>query len=231
MKLQLLPLFCFLSAFSCIPISEINGNRFLSPLRGQRISNVTGIITAKGPDGFWLRSTTPDRDDNTSDSIYVVGRPAAAPRRVGERIVVSSATVTEFRSSPDFLFLTELASPGNITVVSSGNNVSAIVIGERGLKPPTEQYSSLDNGDVFGVPNNVSQVSVANPVLNQKRYGLDFWASLTGELVTVPGPRAVARPNRFGDTWVVGDWKTTGENERGGLTMTDEGRQFALLGE
>jgi hypothetical protein len=231
MKLQLLPLFCFLSASSCISISEINGNRFVSPLRGQRVTNVTGIITAKGPDGFWLRSTIPDRDDNTSDSVYVFGRPAATPRSVGERIVISSATVTEFRSSPAFLFLTELTSPGNITVVSSGNNVTAIVIGERGLKPPTEQYSSLDNGDVFGVPNNVSQISVANPVLDRKRYGLDFWESLTGELVIVPGAQAVARANRFGDTWVVGDWKTTGENERGGLTMTDRGRQHILFGE
>jgi hypothetical protein len=228
MKLQLLPLFCFLGASSCVSISEINGNRFLSPLRGQRVSNVTGVITAKGPDGFWLRSTIPDRDDNTSDSIYVFGRAAATPRRVGERIAISSATVTEFRSSPAFLFLTELTSPGNITVISSGNNATAVVIGERGLNPPTEQYSSLDNGDVFSVPNNVSQVSVVNPVLNRKRYGLDFWESLTGELVTVPGARAVARPNRFGDTWVVGDWKTTGENERGGLTMTDRGRQFVL---
>jgi hypothetical protein len=224
----LIPLFSFFTASLCVSISEINGSRFLSPLRGQRVSNVTGIVTVKGPDGFWLRSIFPDRDPSSSESIYVFGRTAATARTVGERIVLGG-TVTEFRSSADFLYLTELTNPTNATVISSGNTVTPIVIGERGLDPPTQQYSPLDNGDVFGVPNNVSQISVANPDLQQRRYGLDFWESLSGELVTVRGARAVARPNRFGDTWVVGGWKTTGENERGGLTMTDSGRWIFLL--
>ena len=218
----LLSLFSFISASLSVSISEINGQRFISPLRGQRVSNVTGIVTAKGPDGFWLRSVIPDRDPSSSESIYVFGRTAATARTVGERIVLGG-TVTEFRSSASFLFLTELTEPTNATVISTGNTVKPIVIGEGGLDPPTQQYSSLDNGDVFGVPNNVSQISVVNPDLQQRRYGLDFWESLSGELVTVRGARAVAKPNRFGDTWVVGDWKTTGENERGGLTMTDSG--------
>jgi hypothetical protein len=217
-----LSLFSLFTASSCISISEINGKRFLSPLRDQRVSNVTGIVTAKGPDGFWLRSVIPDRESSTSESVYVFGRAAATARNVGERIVISG-TVTEFRSSPDFLYLTELTSPGNATVISSGNIVTPIVIGEGGLDPPTQQYSPLDNGDVFGLPNNASQVSAVNPDLQQRRYGLDFWESLSGELVTVRRARALSKPNRFGDTWVVGGWKTTGDNERGGLTMTDSG--------
>lgn len=221
---KLLPLLYYGAVSSCISISEINGDRFLSPLRDNSVSDVTGIVSAIGPDGFYLRSVTPDRDPRTSESVYVFSRTAAAARTVGEQIVLSTATVTEFRSSPDYLYLTELTSPGNITAVSAGNEVEPIVIGARGLDPPTEQYSVLDSGDVFGLPNNVSQVSVVNPVLDPRRYGLDFWESLSGELVTVPGARAVSKPNRFGDTWVVGAWKTTGENERGGLTMTDRGR-------
>ncbi|KAL9129561.1 MAG: hypothetical protein Q9217_002017 [Psora testacea] len=220
MKL-LLPLLYLLNLASCVSISEINGNRFISPFRDQRVSNVTGVVTAKGPDGFWLRSTTSDGDDSsTSESVYVFDRTAATARTVGETVSLD-ATVTEFRSSPDFLYLTELTSPANVIVISTGSTVTPIVIGEKELNPPTEQYSSLDNGDVFGLPNNVSQVSNANPVLEPRRYGLDFWESLSGELVTVRGARAVAKPNRFGDTWVVGDWKVTGENSRGGLTMTD----------
>lgn len=221
----LLFLFSLFSLFTvtwCVTISEINGQRFISPLRGQRVSNLTGIVTAKGPDGFWLRSVVPDRGPSSSESIYVFGSAAAAPRSVGERIVLAG-TVTEFRSDPDHLFLTQLTNPSNATVISSGNAVTPIVIGDGGLDPPTQQYSALDNGDVFGVPNNVSRISVVNPDLEQRRYGLDFWESLSGELVTVRGARAVSKPNRFGDTWIVGDWKATGENERGGLTMTDSG--------
>ena len=218
----LLHLCYFFTASSCISISEINGNRFLSAFRGQHVSNLTGIVSAKGPDGFWLRSITSDRDSSTSESLYVVGRTTATPRTVGELIVLGG-TVTEYRSSADYLYLTELTSPGNVTVISSGNSVTPITIGARGLDPPTEQYSSLDNGDVFSLPNNVSQISSTNPVLEPRRYGLDFWESLSGELVTVQGARAVSKANRFGDTWVVGDWSATGENERGGLTMTDGG--------
>lgn len=221
----LLPLIHLVTAISCLTISEINGVRFLSPFRNQRVSNVTGIVSAKGPNGFWLRSTTPDGDDRTSESVYVFGRSAAASRTVGEQIVLDG-TVTEYRSSPAFLYLTQISNPGNVSVVSTGNSVTPIVIGARSLNPPTEQFSSLDNGDVFGLPNNVSQVSVVNPVLEPRRYGLDFWESLSGELVTVRGARAISKPNRFGDTWVVGGWKTTGSNERGGLTMTDRGGQL-----
>ena len=34
-------------------------------------------------------------------------------------------------------------------------------------------------------------------------------------------PRAITKSNSFGDAWVVGNWPTTGENARGGLTMRD----------
>ncbi len=216
------PLLSIFSTVSAITIAEINGDRFVSSYRNQNVSDVAGIVSAKGPDGFWLRSTEPDKDDKTSESVYVFGRSALTSVAVGDSITLNGQ-VTEFRTSPAFLFLTEITRPGNITVISKGNTVTPIVIGDRSLDPPTEQYSSLDNGDVFSLPNNASQISVENPVLDPKKFGLDFWESLSGELVTVQGARAVSRPNRFGDTWVVGNWKTTGENERDGLTMTDRG--------
>ncbi|KAF2732759.1 DNase I-like protein [Polyplosphaeria fusca] len=217
---SLLKLLSFALTASALTIGEINGNKFLSAYNGQTVSNVSGIVTAKGPDGLWLRSTAPDRDDKTSESIYVFGRTFGANLTVGDEIVVGGR-VQEFRSNKDYLYLTELSSPTLQEKVSTGNKVKPLVIGKDTLDPPTEQYSSLDGGDVFAVPNNVSLVSVANPVLNPKKYGLDFWESLTGELVTVRKPTAVAKPNNFGDTWVIGDWKVTGKNGRGGLTMTD----------
>jgi hypothetical protein len=59
---------------------------------------------------------------------------------------------------------------------------------------------------------------------------MDFWESLSGELVTVRKPTAVAKPNNFGDTWVIGDWKVTGRNSRGGVTMTEGGKSSSKLG-
>ena len=105
--------------------------------------------------------------------------------------------------------------------MGSGAVVKPLVIGVDTAAPPTEKFSGLDEGDVFGLPNNASLISVANPELQPQSYGLDFWESLTGELVTVRRPTALTKPNQFGDTWVVGgNWKATGRNGRGGLTMT-----------
>jgi len=206
---------------SATTIAEINGAKFLSPFSGQTVSNVSGIITAKGPDGIWLRSTTPDRDERTSESLYVFGRTFGANLTVGDRISVGGR-ITEFRSNKDYLYLTELDRPVLEKKVSSGNKVEPLVIGKDTRDPPTEQYSGLDGGDVFAVPNNKSLISVANPTLEPRKYGLDFWESLTGELVTVKKPTALTKPNQFGDTWVAGNWKLTGKNDRDGLTMTDE---------
>lgn len=209
-----------LAVVSATTVAEINGHKFLSPLKDQTVSNVSGIITAKGPDGLWIRSTKPDRDERTSDSLYVFGRTFGANLTVGDSIVVGGK-VLEFRSNRDYVYLTELESPVLEAKLSSGNKVSALVIGKDTLQPPTEQYSSLDGGDVFAVPNNVSLISVANPDLQPRRFGLDFWESLTGELVTVQKPTALTKPTRFGDTWVAGNWRLTGKNNRNGLTMTD----------
>ncbi|KAG9705881.1 hypothetical protein KCU73_g17840, partial [Aureobasidium melanogenum] len=55
-------------------VSEINGNKYLSPYDGTNVTNVDGLVTAKGPNGIWIRSTTPDKDDRTSESVYVFDR-------------------------------------------------------------------------------------------------------------------------------------------------------------
>ncbi|KAF2027059.1 DNase I-like protein [Setomelanomma holmii] len=218
---SLIRLLALATVSSAVSISEVNGVKFLSPFNGQTVANVSGIITAKSPDGIFLRSPTPDRDDRTSDSIYVFGRAFGTNLTVGDSIVIGGR-VTEYRSSRDYLYLTEIDRPVLTAIRSSGSAVKPLVIGKDTRDPPTEQYSSLDGGAVFGVPNNVSLVSVANPTLEPRKYGLDFWESLTGELVTVKKPVALTKPNSFGDTWVAGNWKLTGENDRDGLTMTDK---------
>ncbi|EAT79147.2 hypothetical protein SNOG_13263 [Parastagonospora nodorum SN15] len=205
---------------SAISIAEINGPKFLSPFNGQSVANISGIVTAKGPDGLWLRSTSPDRDERTSESVYVFGRTFGANLTVGDSIIIGGR-VTEFRTNKDYLYLTEIDRPTLTRKVSSGNKVAALVIGEDTRDPPTQEYSSLDGGDVFAVPNNKTLVSVANPALEPRKYGLDFWESLSGELVTVKKPVALTKPSQFGDTWIAGNWKLTGKNNRNGLTMTD----------
>ena len=181
---RLLALSASIAVSSALTIAEINGPKFLSPYQNQVVANVSGIITAKGPDGLWLRSTQPDKDERTSESIYVFGRAFGANLTVGDAITVGGK-VLEYRSNKDYIYLTELSAPVLENKLSSGNVVTPLVIGKDTRDPPTEQYSSLDGGDVFAVPNNVSQISTSNPTLQPTKYGLDFWESLVGELVTV----------------------------------------------
>lgn len=205
-------------------IEEINGNRFLSSYDGQSVTNVTGIVTAKGSSGIWIRSVEKGTNTSVSDAIYLYGSTLAKNTSISTGdVLVISGKVSEYRSSDDYLYLTEITSPKVTAVLGTNQTVAPLVIGQDTLSPPTVQYTSLDNGDVFGVPNNQSLISIVNPVLDPENYGLDFWESLSGQLVTIENPRAIAKPNSYGDQWVIGNWATAGENERGGLTITSKG--------
>ncbi|KAK3671923.1 hypothetical protein LTR78_008098 [Recurvomyces mirabilis] len=231
----------FAVAASATTISQITGNRFQSPLNGTAVTNVTGLVIAKAPNGFWLRSTTPDSDERTSER--------TANLTVGD-IITLDGRITEYRSSSTYLYLTELDSPSNIHVTSRNNAVVPLVVGRPGpaaaplppspppppppgngpappprpsspaiglgepvkrtnLRPPTEEFSGLDNGDVFGVPNDVSRISAVNPALEPRRPA-----------------------DTFGDQWIYGDWRISGRNSRGGLTVrgSDSNPESLIVG-
>ena len=131
--------------------------------------------------------------------------------------------VEEFRSSssPNNLFGTEINSPTNIVVQSSNNTFPIVVLG-RDRSPPTQYLSALDVGDdgFLSVPNNVSRIDTVNAELQPHLYGMDFWESLEGQIVTIRNPFATNFENQFGEFWVYGDWPVTGKNGRGGISIT-----------
>lgn len=218
---------------SATTIAAINGNKFLSSMKGQTVSNVQGLVTGITSTGIFMRSTTPDTDPATSESIFVFSKTLTNVKK-GD-IVTLGATVSEYRSDSSYLYLTELTSPTNVVINSSGNTVTPVVlgttttglIGQKNLNPPTEAYTSLDNGAIFAVPNNQTQISAQNPTLQPSQYGMDFWESLSGEYVTVKTPIVLDQPNQYGDVWVYGTWPVTGKNARGGLTVTSGGMCLA----
>lgn len=83
-------------AVSALTIAEINGNKFLSPYKDQSVTNVTGLVLAKGPSGIWIRSTEPDDDDATSEAVYVYGSSVGTNLTVGD-IVTLDGKVAEYR--------------------------------------------------------------------------------------------------------------------------------------
>ena len=101
------------------------------------------------------------------------------------------------------------------------STVAPLVLGVD-RSPPTQALSGLDTGadGWLSVPNNVSQIETENEALQPTEFGMDFWASLEGQLVTVKNPVATDFNNSFGEFWVYGDWNVTGKNSRGGLSLT-----------
>ena len=142
---------------------------------------------------------------------------------MGELISLSGR-VAEYRSTANDLFLTEIDYITSLTTISTGHTVAPLILGVD-RTPPHNQLSSLDAGrdGWLSIPNNVTLLESVNATLRPDVYGLDFWESLEGQLVTIKSPTAANFPDRFGSVWVYGDWPTTAKNERGGLTIHSSG--------
>jgi len=98
------------------------GTTSVSPLNGTSIVT-EGIVTAKlaGLSGFYLQDETGDGNALTSDGVFVFGSSALSSVNVGDKIRLS-ANVTEFNT------VTELVSPANIQILSTGNPVTPVDI-------------------------------------------------------------------------------------------------------
>ncbi|EIM81597.1 DNase I-like protein [Stereum hirsutum FP-91666 SS1] len=205
-------------------ISQIQGLAFQSPLRNQALKDIRGIVTAKGSTSFWLTDPelSPDPRYSSGVKIYTKSTRVLNSISVGDHISLA-ARVTEYRSyrSLNDLLGTQLTAPSSINVYSKNNTITPIILG-RDRSPPTQALSALDTGadGWLSVPGNDTLLEKVNGTLKPEDYGLDFWESLEGALVTIPGPVALDFNDRFGSFWVRGAWNVTGLNERGGLTVT-----------
>lgn len=81
---------------TAVTIAEINGNSFLSPLSGQAVTGVKGLVTAIGTNGIFLRSTEPDEDPATGEGLFVFGSPIRGQVKVGD-VITLNGQVTEYR--------------------------------------------------------------------------------------------------------------------------------------
>lgn len=81
---------------SAVTIAEINGAKYLSALNGTTVTGVKGLVTAKNAQGVFLRSTEPDDDERTSESVFLFNTAVRSQVQVGD-IVTLDATVEEYR--------------------------------------------------------------------------------------------------------------------------------------
>ncbi|MDT7788638.1 MAG: uncharacterized protein QOF58_7057 [Pseudonocardiales bacterium] len=189
-------------------IHDIQGVTRYSPLFGQKVGNVPGVVTgtrATGDRGFWIQDTVgPDADPRTSEGIFVYTAGTAPTVAVGDNVLVSG-TVAEYRPGGETgsnQTLTEIAQPTTITV-SKGNPVPAPVV----VKNIPAGYLPAPGGSIEQLP------------LEPDKYGLDYFESLEGTLVQVDDARVVGPSNTFGEVWVTTN-PDQNKNLRGGTTYT-----------
>ncbi|NES99531.1 MAG: hypothetical protein F6K61_02965 [Sphaerospermopsis sp. SIO1G1] len=192
-----------------IRIHTIQGTDHTSPLLGQNVTDVPGIVTAVDSNGFYFQDPNPDNDIATSEGIFVFtgSTPTVS---VGDSITVTG-TVSEFTpggTSTGNLSTTQISGNPTINILSSGNTLpDAVIIGAGGRVPPTQIID--DDG-----------LTSFDPQTD----GIDFFESLEGMRVTATDLLAVSPTNRFGEIYAVVDNGTgaTGLSQRGTLNITPD---------
>src|SRR2546427_1969938 len=209
-------------------IHEIQGAAHRSPLSGQLVGDVSGIVTAKRTNGFYMQDPSPDADPATSEAIFVfTSSPPSVS--VGDAVLVNGR-VSEFRpggASTGNLTTTELVSP-TFRVVSSGNSLPPpTVIGLGGRLPPT---AIIENDTAPAPPPGDVETS---GVFDPSEDGIDFYESLEGMLVQVNDPFVVGPTNSFNEIPVLADGGTgTGpRSARGGIRYAgyDDGNPERII--
>jgi predicted extracellular nuclease len=197
-------------------IHDIQGTSWLSPHKGDAVTNVPGVVTVRRTSssrGFWMQDPEPDADSATSEGIFVFtgSTPTVA---VGDSVLVSG-TVNEFYplssgetvNTTSSLSNTEIGSP-TISVVSHGNPLPPPIV----LGPDTvpDTYAP----DLGGA-------NIETTGIHPERSALDFYESIEGMRVEVDDARVVGPSNTFGEQYV-----TTKPNDaatyRGGVELLGE---------
>ena len=193
-------------------IEEIQGDEHRSPLEGDDVDDVTGIVIVARGNGFWFQDPATDGDDATSSGLFVF--TGSAPGVNAGDAVLVDGQVTEFRPGGDAtnLTTTELTSP-NVTIASSGNPLPGpTVIGRGGRVPPGSVIDDDATGDVE-----------TSGSFDEGTDGIDFYESLEGMRLQVNDALAVGSTSSFGEIPVVADGGVDASQRtaRGGVYVSE----------
>ena len=170
------------------PIHSIQGEAQVSPMNGDAVNRVHGVVTAVKADGFYLQDPNPDQNNGTSEAIFVYSE--TTPKiNIGDEVLVSGL-VDEFYPggiATGNLSVTEIKNP-RVEILSEGMSLPVpITIGRGGRLPPSQVIKS--DANLFDADVN----------------GLDFYESLESMLVQVNQAVVVGPTNAYKETAVLAD--------------------------
>lgn len=179
-----------------VRIHDIQGSTRISPLAGQQVTDVTGIVTGVrtyGSKGFWFQDQQADADPATSEGIFVF--TSSAPTvAVGDAVKVSGL-VGEYipgGTSSGNQSITQISKP-TVTVVSSGNALPAPVTVSSASVPS----AYAPEGDP-AAGNSINALP-----LKPHSYALDYYESLEGSTVRIGSSRVVGATDPYSELWVT----------------------------
>lgn len=178
-------------------IHAIQGSAHRSPLEGETVQCVTGIVTAVSGQGFFLQDLVEDDDERTSEALFVAYDTGQNIHK-GDRVFIKMAKVQEFKPSlnqSNSLTITRLADV-SLEVIDKGNPLPVpTVLGEDGRAIPNRVIEN----DVVGY------VGSDGGLFDPQEDGMDFFESLEGMFVEVRNAVAVSSTNRHKEITVVAD--------------------------
>jgi predicted extracellular nuclease len=181
-----------------VRVHDIQGSTRTSPYAGQKVTDVTGVVTGirtyGSSRGFWIQDPAPDADPATSEGVFVFTSSTPKGVAVGDLVAVSG-TVTEYvpgGAASGNQSLTQITRPA-FTVVSGGHPVPAATTVDARSVPDAYAPSGdpAADGSVNGLP------------LRPARYALDFYESLEGMNVRVADARVVGATDPYTELWVT----------------------------
>ncbi|HEX2224907.1 MAG TPA: lamin tail domain-containing protein [Thermoanaerobaculia bacterium] len=121
-----------------VEVFEIQGPGLASPYVGQKVRTLDNVVTAVGPDGFFIQTpdSRADMSAETSNGVFVFTGSAPAVS-VGDQVDVT-ATVAEFFN------LTELTTPEAVTVDAAGTPLPAVVDFSAVLPSPDQPQPATE---------------------------------------------------------------------------------------
>lgn len=180
-----------------LKIHDVQGRAHLSPYANQRVSNLTGLVTAVAGNGYYVEDPAADTDPATSEGIFVFTR-TAPPVRVGDSVRVAG-TVAEFRPGGN-------AGSGNLTTTEIIDPATVILARDTVLPPPT----LLGEGGRFIPTMVIDDDAVSGDVETSGSFdvatdGIDFFESLEGMRVRLNAPVATGPTSSNGEISLLAD--------------------------
>lgn len=203
--------YTMLAEAGALSIYDIQGSAHVSPYEGQVVREVPGIVTYTEKNGFYFQSEKSDEDVNTSEAVFVYR--SGHNVQVGDDVLVDGE-VGEYGErgydSNDDLTTTQLYA-NSVEVVSSGNDLpDAMVIGiDRDI--PKVLVADEENYDIYD-----------SDTFNAEVNALDFYESLEGMLIEIPGQVTVTGPQKYDELTVISEeWGIENRTDAGGIYAED----------